>query len=114
MKKTGIAIMAILVLTSVLAAPFAHAKKGEVTIRVTTSSGKGKTKKYAGKQVVLKLGGVSIGDDYTDEKGKASFTGLLPETEYSVEVVGTDGWTYTHKFTTNKSGGAPQQNMIVG
>ncbi len=113
MKKTGTAIIAILILTSVLATPIAYAKKGQVTIRVTSSSGKGKTKKVVGRQVVLSLGGVSIGDASTDEKGKAVFTGLEPNTEYSIEVKGSDGWPFTHTFTTNKNGGAPQQNIVV-
>lgn len=112
MKKTGIAIMTILILTSVLAVPLAYAKKGQVTIRVTSSSGKGRTK-VVGKQVVLKLGDASIIDEYTDEKGKAIFLNLLPNTEYTVEVVGSDGWVFTEKFTTNKNGGAPQQNMVI-
>lgn len=104
--------MTILILTSVLAAPVAYAKKGQVTIRVTSSSGKGR-EKVVGRQVVLKLGGESIGDDYTDDKGKTIFTGLLPNTEYSVVVKGSDGWPFEHKFTTNKNGGAPQQNIVV-
>ena len=113
MKKTGIAIIAILMITSVLAAPITYAKKGQVTIRVTSSSGKGKTKKVVETRVVLKEGGVSIGEEYTDDKGKADFTGLEPNTEYTVEVVGSDGWLYTHTFTTNNNGGAPQQNVVV-
>ena len=104
--------MAILVLTSVLAAPIAYAKKGQVTIRVTSSAGKGR-KKVVGTRVVLKIGDESIGDEYTDEKGKAVFEDLLPNTEYTIEVVGSDGWIFTEKFTTNKNGGAPQQNMII-
>lgn len=113
MKKTGTAIMAILILTSVLAAPMAYAKKGQVTIRVTSSSGKGKTKKVVNTRVVLQIGGVSIGEEYTDEKGKAIFTELEPDTEYTIVVWGSDGWQYEYKFTTNKNGGAPQQNIIV-
>lgn len=105
--------MTILVLTSVLAAPIVHAKKGQVTVRVTSSSGKGKTKKDVGTRVVLKTGGVSIGVASTDDKGKAVFTDLLPNTEYTIEVVGSDGWLYTKTFTTNKNGGTPQQNIIV-
>ncbi len=113
MKKTGIAIMTIFILTVVLAAPIAYAKKGHVTIRVTSSSGKGKTKKVVGTRVVLKIGDESIGDEYTDEKGKAVFEDLLPNTEYTIEVRGSDGWLFTHTFTTNKNGGAPQQNIVV-
>ena len=112
MKKTGIAIMAILILTGVLAAPIAYAKKGQVTIRVTSSAGKGRTK-VVGTRVVLKIGDESIIEEYTDEKGKAIFLNLLPNTEYTVEVVGSDGWVFTEKFTTNKNGGAPQQNMVI-
>ena len=113
MKKTGIAFMAILILTSVLVAPIAYAKKGQVTIRVTSSSGKGKTKKVVGTRVILKTGGESIGEEYTDDKGKAVFTELQPNTEYTIEVVGSDGWLHTKTFTTNKNGGAPQQNMVI-
>nr|ADP09437.1 hypothetical protein E6-3G_22 [uncultured marine crenarchaeote E6-3G] len=113
MKKTGMVIVAILVLASVLAAPFAHAKKGQVTIRVTRSLGKGKREKVEGVQVVLKMGNETIGDEFTDEKGKAVFGELLPNTEYTVVVKGSTGWPFEHKFTTNRNGGAPQQNVIV-
>ena len=114
MKKTGTAIMAILILTSVLAAPIAYAKKGQVTIRVTNTNEKGVTRKVEEARVVLETGGMSIGEEYTDDKGKAIFTGLEPDTEYTVHVTGTDGVVYHKTFTTNKHGGAPQQNVDVG
>ena len=113
MKKIGLAIILILIITNFLAAPTAFARRGQVTIRVTSSSGKGKTKKVVETRVVLKLEGVSIGEEYTYDKGKADFSGLEPNTEYTVEIVGSDGWVHKHKFTTNNHGGAPQQNVYI-
>ncbi len=106
--------MAILVLTSVLAAPIAYAKKGQVTVRVTNTNEKGTTRKVVGTEVILKLDDVSELIDTTDEKGKAVFTGLEPNSEYTIYVTGTDGVVYHKTFTTNKNGGAPQQNIDVG
>ena len=106
--------MVVLVLTGVLAAPIAYAKKGQVTIRVTNTNEKGVTRKVEEARVVLKKGDESIGEEYTDDKGKAIFTGLEPNTEYKVYVTGLDGNIYTATFTTNKHGGAPQQNVDVG
>lgn len=111
MKKIGTAFILILLLTSIIATPIAYAKKGQVTVKVTRVNGK--RSKAVNTEVVLKIGNESVAVDTTDDKGKVEFTELKANTEYTLVVVGSDGWHYKEKFTTNKHGGAPQQNVLI-
>ena len=115
MKKAGIALVAILILTSVLIVPVVYARKHQVTVRVINTDNKGKEKKISGAVVEITDPPQDPPKEAaTDEKGRAFLKGLAPDTTYTIKVTDPDGATEERTFTTDKNGAAPLQTVDFG